>query len=115
MISTHGAWKGLIGLLALLTLFTFCGKADAWHLHDQPFGFRLSITQNRNGGFTPVAHPVFSVNPAGDDYLREAPYTFTGAGGGIFEFTGLEAGGLVSSASAVGYFRPESAGTFLGV
>jgi hypothetical protein len=98
-------------------VFLFCAGYEAthaWHLDDQPFGFRLLITQDRNTGFTPVAHPFFSVNPAADDFLREAPFTFKAIPAFVYEYTGLEAGGFVSSVSLAGSFRPTEEGTFMG-
>ena len=99
-------------------VYLFCAGSEvihAWHLDNQPFGFRLLITQDRNTGFTPVAHPFFSVNPAADDFLREAPLAFKAIPAFAYEYTGLEARGFVSSVSLAETFRPTEEGTFMTV
>jgi hypothetical protein len=103
------------GACAVFFLLAIADVATAWHLHDQPFGFRLLITQDRNTGFTPVAHPIFSTNPAADDFMREPPFTFKAIPALIYEYTGLEAGGFVSSVSTGGTFRPTDNGTIMGI
>ena len=91
-----------------------CPEVGAWHLDNQPFGFRLLVTQDRNSGFAPVAHPVFSINPAADDFLRDPP-SYKAVPGIALEWTGLEAGGWVSTESLLSYLRPAEEGTFLGI
>jgi hypothetical protein len=108
-------YRAAIGWCALFLLLGTGKVATAWHLHDQPFGFRLLATQDRNLGFSPVAHPIFSSNPAADDFMREAPFTYKAAPGLAYEYTGLGAGGFVSTVSLAGYFRPSDEGTFMGV
>jgi hypothetical protein len=92
-----------------------CDSATAWHLDGQPFGFRLATTQNRNNGFSPVAHPVFSANPAADDFMREPPFTFKAIPAIAYEHTALGAGGFVSSVSLLGSSRPTEEGTIMGI
>jgi hypothetical protein len=102
-------------VVGVFLLFAGSELTHAWHLDDQPFGFRLLITQDRNTRFTPVAHPVFSVNPAADDFMREAPFIFKAIPAFVYEYTGLEAGGFVSSVSLGGSFRPTNEGTIMAV
>lgn len=87
--------------------------SDAWDLHSQPFGFRLLTTQDRNLAFTPVAHPVFSSNPAADDFMREPPFIYKAAPGIAYEYTGLGNGGFVQGITLAGFFRPTDEGTFM--
>ncbi|MDZ4347771.1 MAG: hypothetical protein U1E51_35635 [Candidatus Binatia bacterium] len=108
-------YRVAIGWCALILLLPIRNNATAWHLDDQPFGFRLLTTQDRNLGFSPVAHPVFSSNPAADDFMRDPPFTYKAAPGVAYEYTGLGAGGFVSTVSLAGYFRPSEEGTFMGV
>ena len=111
----HRRARALTFSSAVFLFFASSEVTHAWQLDDQPFGFRLLVTQDRNTGFSPVAHPVFSVNPAADDFLREPPFTYTAAPGVAYEYTGLSAGGFVSTASLASYFRFSEEGTFMGV
>jgi hypothetical protein len=101
-------WFGLIILLTIL----FSTISHAWDLHDKPFGFRLQITDDRTTNFFPAAHPILSMNPAGDDFTREPPFAYNVLAGLVSENGSFGAGGGVTINSAIALIRlPGDAGT----
>jgi hypothetical protein len=81
-------------------------------LHDKPFCFRLQITDDRTTNFLPAAHPILSMNPAGDDFTREPPFAHNVLAGLVSENGSFGAGGGVTINSAIALIRlPGDAGT----
>jgi hypothetical protein len=72
------------------------------------------LTQDRTTNLVPVAHPIASVNPGADDFLRDPPFSFHAAAATAIELASLHGGG-VSVIQGGGFYRPEKVGTFTAI
>ncbi len=101
-----------LGWLIVLAISISASILHAWELSQKPFGFRLQITDDRPTNFFPAAHPILSMNPAGDDFTREPPFAYNILAGLVSENGSFAAGGGVTINSAIALIRlPGDAGT----